>query len=83
MLPTQGLDDESNRVQVVSDVWKDHVVLHKLQQGTFSIPISTLEQDRIGHQATRFHWESGLLFLMWPNGPRFVVPRPNQRALLV
>jgi len=31
MMPGQGSNKESDRTQVVSDVWKDHTVLHKLQ----------------------------------------------------
>ena len=38
---------------------------------------------RIGHRIIRFRWESGLLFRLWPDGPRRIVPRPDQRVSLL
>ena len=61
----------------------DLAVLDKLQQGTFPSPISTMERDRISHQEARIHWENGLLFRVWPDGARRIVPKPNQRVSLV
>ena len=42
-----------------------------------------MEQDRVSHRITRFCWAKGLLFRVWPNGARHIVPRPDQRASLV
>ena len=42
-----------------------------------------MERDRIGHRITRFRWENGLLFRLWSDGTRRIVPRPDQRASLV
>ena len=50
VLPEQGSFEELDRAQVVSDVWEDLAVLHKLQQGTFPSPISSMERDRISHR---------------------------------
>ena len=82
-IPIQGSDDETDRPQAIADIWEDLPVLHKLQQGTFPLSISAMERDRIGHRITRFRWESGLLFRLWPDGTRRIVPRPDQRASLV
>ena len=83
VLIDEGLDKESHRAQVVRDVWKDLAVLHKLQQGTFLSPISTMERDRISHRVARFNWDNSLLFRVWPPGAGRIVPRPNWRASLV
>jgi hypothetical protein len=61
-VPIQGSDDETDRPQAIADIWEDLFVLHKLQQGTFSLSTSAMERDRIGHQITRFRWENGMLF---------------------
>jgi len=79
----QGLDEELDRTQVVGDVWEDLAVLHKLQQGSFPLAISAMERDRISHRVARFRSNNGLLFRVWPDGTRRIVPRPNQRASLV
>jgi len=42
-----------------------------------------MEQDRINHRVDRFYWNNGLLFQVWPNGTRRIVPQPDQRASLV
>ena len=62
---------------------EDLPVLHKLQHGTFPLSISAMERFRIGHQLTKFCWESSLLFRLWPNGTRLIVPRHDQMASLV
>ena len=36
--------------------------MHKLQQGTFPLSTSVMENDRIGHRIVRFRWENGLYF---------------------
>lgn len=82
-VPDQGSDEELDRAQVVGDVWKDLAVLHKLQQGTFPLAISAMERDRVSHRVARFRWENGLLFRVWPDGARRIVPRPDQKASLV
>lgn len=41
-VPNQGSDEELDRAQVVGDVWEDRAVLHKLQHGTYHLPISAL-----------------------------------------
>jgi transposase InsO family protein len=82
-VPIHGSDDETDRPQAIVDIWEDLPVLHKLQQGTYPLSISAMERDRIGHRITRFRWNNGLLFRMWPDGTRRIVPRPDQRASLV
>jgi hypothetical protein len=42
-------DEESDKSLIVSDVWEDLVVLHKLQQGTFPLGLSAMERDRVSH----------------------------------
>ena len=64
-------------------MWEGLAVLHKLQQGAFPSPISAMERDRISYQIVTFRWENGLLFRMWPDGARRIVPRPDERASLV
>ena len=56
-----------------SDIWKDLLILHKLHQGTFPFSILAIENDRIGHQITRFHWENSFLFQLWLDGTRHIV----------
>ena len=60
-LPIQGSDDETDRPQAIADIWEDLPVLHKLQQGIFSLFILTMERDQIGHQITKFRWENGFV----------------------
>ena len=76
-------DEEIDKSVVVSDVWEDQAVLHKLQQGIFPLGLSAMERDKVSHRITRFCWSNGLLFRVWPNGTRRIVPRPDQRASLV
>jgi hypothetical protein len=76
-------DEEVDKSLVVSDVWEDQAVLHKLQQGIFSVGLSAMERDRVSLRITRFRWTYGLLFRVWPNGTRRIVPRPDQIASLV
>ena len=57
--------------------------MHKLQRGNFLLSTSLMERNRIGHQITRIRWENGLLFLLWSDGTRRIVPRPDQMAFLV
>ena len=82
-VPIQGSDDETDRPQAIADIWEDLPVLHKLQHGTFPLSTSAMERDRIGHRITRFCWENGMLFRLWSDGTRRIVPRPDQRASLV
>ena len=42
-----------------------------------------MERDKIGHRITRFRCENGLLFRLWLDGIRRIVPRLDQRASLV
>ena len=49
-LPDQAIDEEPDKTQVVSDVWEDIPVLHKLQQGTLPPALSAMERDRVGHR---------------------------------
>ena len=58
----QGSDDETNRPQAIADIWKDLLVLHKLQHRTFSLSISAMKMNWIKHQKIRLCWENGLLF---------------------
>jgi hypothetical protein len=76
-------DEEVDKSLVVSDVWEDHAILYKLQQGIFPLGLSAMERDRVSHRITRFRWTNGLLFCVWPNGTRRIVPRPDQRASLM
>ena len=82
-VPDQATDEEPDKAQVVSDVWEDVPVLHKLQHGILPPALSAMERDRVGHRIARFRWENGLLFRVWPDGTRRIVPRPDQRASLV
>ena len=82
-VPVEDQDEESDKSLVVGDVWEDVVSLHKLQHGVFPIPISAMERDRVSHRVARFHWVNDLLFRVWPNGTRRIVPRLDQRASLV
>ena len=47
-------DEEPDKAQVVSDVWEDIPVLHKLQHGTLPPALSSMERDRVGHRIARF-----------------------------
>jgi hypothetical protein len=76
-------DEEVDKSLIISNVWEDQAVLHKLQQGIFPLGLSAMERDRVSHRITRFRWTNGLLFRVWPNGTRHIVPRPDQRASLV
>jgi hypothetical protein len=76
-------DEEVDKSLVVSDVWEDQTVLHKLQQRIFLLGLSAMERDRVSYRIIRFRWTNGLLFHVWPNGTRRIVPRPDQRASLV
>ena len=79
----QGSNDKTNRPQAIADIWEDLPVLQKLQHGTFPSSTSAMKINRIGHRITRFHWEDGLLFRLWTDGTRYIIPRPDQRASLV
>ena len=79
-LPDQAADEEPDKVQVVTHAWEDVPVLHKLQQGILPPALSAIERDRVGHQIARFGWKNGLLFRVWLDGTRHIVPRPDQRA---
>ena len=83
ILPDQATDEEPDKAQVVSDVWEDVPVLHKLQHGIFPPTLSAMERDRVGHRIGRFRWDNGLLFRVWPDGTRRIVSRHDQRASLV
>ena len=37
-----GSDNETNRPQINANIWEDLPILHKLQQGTFPLPISAI-----------------------------------------
>ena len=78
-----GLDDGIDRPQTIADIWEDLLILHKLQHGTFPLSILAMERDMIGHRITRFRWDNGLLFQLWPDRARRIVPMPDQRASLV
>jgi hypothetical protein len=82
-VPIQGSDDETDRPQAIADIWEDLPILHKLQQGTFLLSTLAMERDGIGHRITRFRWENGMLFRLWSDGTRRIVPRTDQRASLV
>ena len=82
-VPIHGSDDETDRPQVIWDIWKDLPVLHKLQHGTFLLCTSAIKRDRIGHRITRFRWVNGLLLQLWLDGTRRIVPKSDQRASLV
>ena len=41
--------EEIDKSLVVSDVWEDQAVLHKLQQGIFPLRLSAMERDRVSH----------------------------------
>jgi hypothetical protein len=41
-------DEEFDKFLVVSDVWEDQTVLHKLQQGIFPLELSLLEKTVAG-----------------------------------
>ena len=76
-------DEEIHKFLVISDIWEDEAVLHKLQQGIFPLGLSTMERDIVSHRIIRFRWANSLLVCMWPNGTRRIVPRPDQRVFLV
>ncbi len=78
-----AMDDESDKAQVISDAWKDIPVLHKLQHGMLPPALSVMERDKVGHHIARFRWENNLLFRVWPDGTRRIVPKLDQRASLV
>ena len=42
-----------------------------------------MKRDKNSHHITRLYWEIGLLFCLWPDGARRIVPRPDQHAFLV
>ena len=42
-----------------------------------------MERDRISHRVARFRWDNDLLFRVWSDGVRHIVPRSNQRASLL
>ena len=56
--PIQGSDDD--RPQTNADKWKDFPLFHKLLQETLLSSTLAIENDRIGHQITRFRWENRL-----------------------
>ena len=81
-VPIHGLDDETYRPQGIADICEDIPILHKLQQRTFFSSTSAMKNDRIRHRITKFCWENDLLFRLWSDGTRYIVPRLNQRAPL-
>jgi hypothetical protein len=70
-------DEEIDKSFIDSDVWEDQAVLHKLQQGIFPLGLSAMERYRVSHRIIWFRWTNGLLFRVWPNGTRCIVPRPD------
>ena len=42
-------DEEIHKFLVLSDMWKDYAVLHKLQQGVFPLGLFAMERDRVSH----------------------------------
>ena len=42
-------DEEIHKFLVLSDMWKDYAVLHKLQQGIFPLGLFAMERDKVSH----------------------------------
>ncbi len=76
-------DSDEGGPRVAMDVWKDNGLLYRLQQGEFPPNITYQERDRITHRMARFRWKDDLIFRIWLDGTRRVVPRPTQRFQLI
>jgi hypothetical protein len=48
-LSAMAIDEEPDKAQVVSNVWEDIPVLHKLQHGMLPPTLLAIECDRVGH----------------------------------
>ena len=53
-LSNEVTDEEPDKAHVVSDVWEDIPVLHKLQHDTRPPALSSMERDRVRHRIARF-----------------------------
>lgn len=81
--PKKGENEVLNKFQVTRDFWENLLILHKSQQGAFPTPILAMEQDRSSHRIVQFFWKNVLLFCIWLNGVRRIIPMFDQCASFV
>ena len=65
------------------DIWEDAAALELLQGGRQCEGISRQERSRLAHRAKLYSWQQGQLWRRMPDGSMRVVPKPEDRAVVV